>query len=490
MTASNPDRPRRPFDPGASPLSWGWDWLDSAASAWRWGLSAQDALWTAAAGASLIEARGRERLRAMVDFARTHSRFYARRYRHLPREHWHLSQLPPVTKKELMAHFDEWVTDPAITRAGVERFASQPDRLGEPFLGRYTVWTSSGTTGTPGLFVQDPDSLIVHESLTATRFGGTHGTGLLWAGLLRGRRLAMLAATGGHFAGVVSWERSRRRNPWLADRVRTFSIMDPLPELVAALNAFDPGFVASYPSMLNVLARERERGALRIRPTALWCGGEWLVPAERTRIEQAFGCPLIEEYGSSECMSIGFGCEHGTLHVNADWVIVEPVDARYRPVAAGTRSETVLITNLANRVQPFIRYDLGDRVTLLPGRCACGSPFPSIAVEGRRDDLLELDGAGGEPVRILPLALTTVIEEQARVHRFQIVQTGSRALAVRIEPRAGESFDAAYERVRRCLQRYFTAQGATRISIRADRNPLEISPISGKLQQVIQRARR
>ncbi len=55
-------------------------------------------------------------------------------------------------------------------------------------------------------------------------------------------------------------------------------------------------------------------------------------------------------------------CAHGLFHVNSDWYILEPVDEDYRPVAPDVGSHTVLITNLANRVQPLIRYDLGDRV--------------------------------------------------------------------------------------------------------------------------------
>ena len=70
-------------------------------------------------------------------------------------------------------------------------------------------------------------------------------------------------------------------------------------------------------------------------------------------IERAFDCALINEYGSSECMSIAFSCSERALHVNSDWVILEPVDADYRPILPGASSHTVLLTNLANRVQPI-----------------------------------------------------------------------------------------------------------------------------------------
>ena len=71
------------------------------------------------------------------------------------------------------------------------------------------------------------------------------------------------------------------------------------------------------------------------------------------------------------------------LHVSADWYIFEPVDRNYRLVLRGEPSHTVLMTNLANRVQPLIRYDQGDSVTLRPDACPCGSPLPAIRVVGR-----------------------------------------------------------------------------------------------------------
>ena len=89
-------------------------------------------------------------------------------------------------------------------------------------------------------------------------------------------------------------------------------------------------------------------------------------------------------------MSIAYACTEGWLHVNADWVLLEPVDAEHRPMPPGEPSHTVLLTNLANRVQPIIRYDLGDSVIAKPEPCACGSPLPAIRVEGRHDDVVSL----------------------------------------------------------------------------------------------------
>ena len=142
--------------------------------------------------------------------------------------------------------------------------------------------------------------------------------------------------------------------------------------------------------MLALLADEQTAGRLPCSSAALWSGGEGLSPVARTRLEHVFGCPLHNEYGASECLSIGYACREGALHVNADWVILEPVDRDYRPTPVGELSHTVLLTNLANAVQPIIRYDLGDRVRAKVGACACGNPLPAFQLEGRSDDVLTL----------------------------------------------------------------------------------------------------
>ena len=155
--------------------------------------------------------------------------------------------------------------------------------------------------------------------------------------------------------------------------------------------------------MLALLAEEKEAGRLKIEPVRLWSGGECLAPASDAAIEHAFGCPLTNEYCASECMSIGFGCRAGWLHVNADWVLLEPVDRNYRPTPLGEASHTVLLSNLSNRVQPIIRYDLGDSITVKPDPCPCGNPLPAIRVEGRRDDVVSMLAPDGKLVRLLPM---------------------------------------------------------------------------------------
>jgi phenylacetate-CoA ligase len=444
-------------------------------------------IWLAAAASrEEIAARSARRFAEIVQFALARSPYYAELYRPLPQADIQPRQVPPVTRGSLMDRFDDWVTDPDVTHEAASAFVTDPGRVGQPYLGRYAAWTSSGTTGEPGLFVHDGQALAVYDALEMLRLGrGLLAPGFLGSLLFAGGRYAMIAATGGHFAGVSSIERMRLLAPALADRLRVFSILEPLPRLIEALNEYEPSFIATYPTAASLLAAEQRAGRLGIRPSAVWLGGEMLSAVCRAEVRETFQCRILEEYGASECMSIACECDHGQLHLNSDWVMLEPVDRDYRPVAPGETSHTVLLTNLANRVQPIIRYDLGDSIAFDPEPCACGSPFPVLRVEGRSDDVLGLTNANGDRVELLPLALTTVIEEHAGAHQFQIIQTAPDVLGVRLQMPSGAGHAPLWRKVECALRAFLDTQGLPAVELHFEPGPLERSEASGKLRRVV-----
>ena len=221
-----------------------------------------------------------------------------------------LADLPVVTKQELMAAFDDWCTDRAIDARDVARFLGTRAHIGERYRGRYVVWTSSGTTGTPGVFVQDEAALAAYDALVSVQLTGSTFAACDWsAALAQGGRAALVTADCDHFASIASWRRVAHGKPWLD--MKSFAVTLPLPDIVAGLDAYRPAFIASYPTVLALLADEQAAGRLHLRPAALWAGGEALSRAAQEAIEDAFGCPLINEYGASECLTIGYGCREG-----------------------------------------------------------------------------------------------------------------------------------------------------------------------------------
>jgi phenylacetate-coenzyme A ligase PaaK-like adenylate-forming protein len=144
-----------------------------------------------------------------------------------------------------------------------------------------------------------------------------------------------------------------------------------------------------------------------------------------------------------------------------------------------------LVTNLANRVQPIIRYDLGDSVIAKPGPCPCGSPLPAIRVTGRRDDVLQFAARDGRKVRLPPLAISAIVEGTASVHRSQLIQIDQSTLRIRLEAQPGEDQDRMWASVLADLDRYLIEQGVTGVSlIRAEELPRR-EERGGKFRQVI-----
>jgi phenylacetate-CoA ligase len=428
--------------------------------------------------------RQQVRLRRLIEYARSRSPYYRERYAALPRGAQDLSALPPVTKSGLMANFNGWATDPAVTREGAEAFIADPTRIGHLYLDRYLAFSTSGTTGTPAIFLHDRGAMSVYQGLLLARRLPTLIAAGAFVPFLRNRaRTATIIATGGHFASSVVEARVRSRHPWLSGRNRTFSLMTPLPALVRSLNEFRPAVVGSYPTALAVLAGEQATGRLRIAPALVLSGAERLSTPLGKRISESFQCPIQDTYAASEFMGIAFDCRYGRLHVNTDWVILEPVDAAGEPVAPGEASHTTLLTNLANRVQPLIRYDLGDSVTMLPAPCPCGSPLPVIRPEGRRDETLWIELADGVIRPLIPLVLATAVEEAPGVLRYQVLQAGPRRLRLRIEE-APE-----YDRARVCddvvgrLREYLSSQGLASVEVELSVERPRSDTAGGKMRQ-------
>jgi phenylacetate-CoA ligase len=394
-----------------------------------------------------------------------------------------LQDLPAVGKPDLMPRFDEWVSDRGLCLAALQRFVCDRNRIGEPFLGRYTVWVSSGSSGEPGYFVQDPHAMAVYDALEVLRKPLVRPLHRLWDPLCLAERLAFVGATDGHFASIVSLLRLRRLHPGIAATLRLFSFMQPTAQLVDQLNACSPTIIATYPSAAVLLAEERRSGRLRFDPSEVWTGGETLSDAMRAFVAETFGCAVVNSYGASEFLSIACECRCASLHVNSDWAILESVDDEGRPAPQGTAGTRTLLTNLANHVQPIIRYDLGDRTRILKRRCECGSMLPIVEVEGRSDDMLHLPASGGD-VSVLPLALTTVLEEEGGLFDFRLVQQRRDRLLLSTQ-RTDRDGREALRRGGDALRNYLARQGVASVRIVCRAGVLEDRGRSGKARRVV-----
>jgi phenylacetate-coenzyme A ligase PaaK-like adenylate-forming protein len=448
--------------------------------------TALDVMAAGVGSAAALAMRRESRLAALLANAVEHSPLYREAFgsaRSVPA----LSDFPAASKAALMARFDDWVTDSALKIDEVKRFVADRSCIAEPLLGRYVVWESSGSSGAPGLFVQDAAAMAVYDALEAFRRPVRPAWSMAFDPFQTRQRMVFVGATDGHFASNVSIERLRRLNPLAASRVHCVSFLLPPDELVARVDAVRPMVLATYPSAAVMLAEEKLGHRLKSAPEEIWTGGENLTPAMRKFVADAFGCQVLDSYGASEFLALASECRCGRLHLNSDWAILESVDRHGQAVPPGTLGATTLLTNLANHVQPLIRYDLGDRTTLLAEPCACGSALPAIEVRGRDDDMLRLGNAGGRPVSVLPLALCTVLEEEAGLFDFQLCQVHKCALALHSGPQVVDAV-ATLARAKRVLSAYLERAGAHGVRITCGHGvPLQRSR-SGKVRRVVAHA--
>lgn len=358
-----------------------------------------------------------------------------------------LPELPTITKSALMAHFDEIVTDDRVRRAAATAHlaGAEPGRL----LAGHRVFSTAGTTGEPGVFVYAEAEFTVwvaaHLRMVATM------------GLTPGTRAAAIGAPSPIHLSRQMFAEVAGGGPGGAPELY---VTTPMPELVARLNAYRPDAISTYASIAALLAEEQLAGRLHIAPTVVAAGAEVLTEDMRRRIRDAWHVEPHQAYLATEAPLLASTCpERAGLHVWEDLVLVEVVDEAGRPVAPGVPGHKVLITNLVNRVQPLIRYELSDSVTIAPGANPTGRPFRRLSsVEGRSADILTLPAPGGVSVPVHPVHLRAPFVDFPEVVQYRIT-CGERALTAQVVLRAG-SPPGIPDRLRTALARALRDAGA------------------------------
>jgi phenylacetate-coenzyme A ligase PaaK-like adenylate-forming protein len=248
------------------------------------------------------------------------------------------------------------------------------------------------------------------------------------------------------------------------------SVTMPLDELVDELNRYRPEALVSYASVVAALAEEQLQGRLAIEPRLTVTSSEVLTDEAGVLVEQAWGRQPVNVYAATEAPAMACGrLEEGGLSVAEDVLVLEVVDESGEHVPPGAPGAKVLLTNLVNRVQPLIRYELSDSVVIAGGPDPSGQPYLRIArVDGRSDDALTFAGADGSAVRVSPFRLRAPFSTLVDVLQYQIVQERGGALRIDVVPR-GASADDLLDGVRAAVERALEEAGvvAPRIGVQA-----------------------
>lgn len=399
--------------------------------------------------ASEAQLRGLQerRLRTLLRLAADRSPFYRDRLSGLDLDRCPLTSIPPTNKSELMEQFDRVVTDPTVRRADLERFVDDPENVGKLFLGRYPVCHTSGSQGQPLLLVHDRLTLDVLFGCQMTRGNAGFSVGVVEAAkrLLSPARLAVLISRPGFFPSAWAWKHLPRG---LRSYVRLLYVSAGDPDLTAKLTAFRPTILTATPTTLDLLALRPDRPRFdALKQVVTW--SETLTDGVRERLLAAYGAPVMDTYGCGECLFLSNGCPtHPGAHVNADWAILEVVDADGRPVPDGKTGHKAFLTNLANPVQPLIRYEVGDRLRMATTPCACGSRLPRIEkIDGRVAEVFRIDTSAGPKV-LTAYPFQHAFDHLRGVREWQATQLDGRRVRVRFELLPGATFDRDAARTR------------------------------------------
>lgn len=376
------------------------------------------------------------------------------------------ADFPVLTKRDVMANFDDIVTDRRITRERVLDFLAKSKDPGELFEDEFHVLHTSGTSGTMGVYVYSREGWIKGAS-NITRVAPPR---------LR-RRSAFVAATRGHFAGVSLMVTGNRGTNRLFYNVRTYDVGRPMPEIIADLNRFQPHVLSGYAAVLKVLGEAQERGELNIKPQMVGNGGEPLMPEVKALLQRAFGAHVSNAYATSELLYMGLtlpGSEGG-MHLMEDNLIFE------------LHEDHTCVTNLFNEVMPLIRYRLDD--VLVPDKESENKlPFTKVrGIVGRCEDALVFTNKHGEEDFIHPIVIVELVIPG--LNAWQIVLESKTSFRFRARLEAGQSEaeqQATKERIMRTMRALLAEKEMDNVQFTIEKvEEMEIDKHSGKFRLVV-----
>jgi phenylacetate-CoA ligase len=150
-----------------------------------------------------------------------------------------------------------------------------------------------------------------------------------------------------------------------------------------------------------------------------------LTELARAHWREFFGrVPFVNVYNLTEFGSVAAECPQGRLHLNPESYYLELLREDGTPSDRDELGE-LFITSIGDRLCPHIRYGTGDYFRLL-GDCTCGSTWPVVSMEGRRNEFLAAED--GSPVT--PGGLSVAVGAPDAVQLYQVTQDAKRRVRI------------------------------------------------------------
>ena len=194
-----------------------------------------------------------------------------------------------------------------------------------------------------------------------------------------------------------------------------------LDRFIDSIRNARPRMLFGYPSALTHVARHAEGRGLRMDNLGIkvaFVTAERLYDDQRETLQRVFGCRVANGYGGRDAGFIAHECPYGGMHITAEDGIVEIVDSAGQVLPPGESGE-IVVTHLASKHFPFIRYRTGDVAALDDKPCACNRGLPLLKdIQGRTTDFV----VARDGTVMHGLALIYVVRDLRGIKQFKIVQ--------------------------------------------------------------------
>jgi phenylacetate-CoA ligase len=332
-------------------------------------------------------------------------------------EEWKAKGLE-VSQVQSLQDFSAW---PTITRDVIRR--SRLKMRTTSAVKRMSKATG-GSSGEPLQFDLDSGSNDRRTAMTHRGYG--------WAGAAPGTK--QLYIWGTPVGKVPAWKRIKMDLHHRFDRHLILSCFEFTPQRMRQhferMNRYRAEVIVAYTNPLYEFARFLQQHSLTpVKPNSIIVGAEKLHEFQRELIEEVFGAPIFETYGSREFMLVGAECDrHEGLHLSMENLLVEILNDDGTPTAHGQEGN-VVVTDLFNYGMPFVRYVTGDRGVAGFEMCSCGRGLPLLKkVVGRQLDTLDTPDGRKIPGEFFP----HLIKEYPAVRRFQVIQEKQELITVKL----------------------------------------------------------
>lgn len=323
--------------------------------------------------------------------------------------------VPIISKAQFIEHFDEINTVGILKKEALKvAIDAENSRDFKSEIKGITVGLSTGTSGKRGIFMASETERAMWAALVMSR--------VIKPIFFKKQRIAFfLRANSNLYSSVES----------SLFEFRYFDIFQPINLLIKELNIFQPHILSAQPSILVDIALAQAKGEIDLHLTQVISFAEVLHADDKKLIMEQFQCKFSEVYQCTEGF-LGATCEHGTMHLNEDFVRIEKemIDkTRFHPI----------ITDFSRHSQPVVKYRLDDVLVAKTEPCACGSARMAIeAIVGRDDDVLVFL-VNEKPVKVYPdLIVRRIALAFDEFHRYQLKQTNFTTIEISIEAKTAE----------------------------------------------------